>query len=248
MNFKLKHSQVYTIVLAAKQRNNDQDFEIPWNLREVNGEPLLIGAIRSKVVNPENLVIGILASEDRKFKTSEKLLKYNPDAQFVKISDGLPGALITSLLCLAHIPDDFPIIIAAGDSTQIFPMGDIVQDFLVSNCDAGVVCFKSNDPRFSYLKVNTDGEVTQVAEKLVIGELATTGTYFFRNSEIFMEAAKWCLVNNIRTDGKFFVSASLNYMIHCGMKISYFEIDSNSYLPTAIEQDLGVMIKNLGDA
>jgi dTDP-glucose pyrophosphorylase len=247
MNSNTKYSEIYTIVLAAKNRSDDLNHDNPWNLREVNGDPLLYSAIKSKVVNPENLVVGILNSEDLEYKTSDKLLEYLPNAQFVRVSDGLPGALITSLLCLENIPADFPIVITTGDSTQNFPMGEVVKSFLESNCDAGAVCFKSQNSRFSYLRVNVDGEVTQVAEKLVIGDLATTGTYFFRNTAVFMDAAKWCLVNNIRTDGKFFVSASLNFMINCGMKISYFEIEPSSYTPTATEKDLELMKEKLGE-
>jgi hypothetical protein len=63
-----------------------------------------------------------------------------------------------------------------------------------------------------------------------------------------MDAAKWCLVNNIRTNDQFFVSSSLNYMIHRGMKIDHFEIASKSYIPMSSLQDLQTIRNRVGGA
>lgn len=246
MKIESKINAIYTIVIAAKRRDVNDVRENAWNLTSIGGRPLLVTAIKSKTINFNNLAIGILSSEDLIFGTSGILSSHFSNARIVSVPDNLPGALITTLLTVQPVPYDSPIIITTGDSTQNHSMIEIVEQFLLSDCDAGVVCFKSKDPRYSYLKEGISGEVTQVAEKVVIGELATSGTYFFKNVEIFMDAAKWCLVNNIRTNDQFFVSSSLNYMIHRGMKIDHFEIDTKSYIPMSSLQDLQTIRNRLG--
>ena len=68
-----------------------------------------------------------------------------------------------------------------------------------------------------------------VAEKRVIGPLATTGVFYFRTAELFLNAAKWCLVNNAKDRGVYYVSTALNAIIMEGLSVKYIEIPRHEY-------------------
>ena len=81
----------------------------------------------------------------------------------------------------------------------------------------------------SYIRVH-DGKVIEVIEKNVVGDLATTGIFFFRTRDILLDSAKWAFVNNQTTNSSFYIAPCLNYAISKGLEIGYHVAEDKDYV------------------
>ncbi len=85
--------------------------------------------------------------------------------------------------------------------------------------DGIIPCFKSNQSRYSYVRSNKSGYISEVAEKRVISNLATTGMYYFKRGADFIDAAKKMIARNNLENGEFYVGPCYNQLIKSGKKI-----------------------------
>lgn len=148
-------------------------------------------------------------------------IKYLTDITIVKPQGSTRGALATAMLAVDFMSANTPIVLIPTNShlnKSVFFA--FLEQMIQAEYSAGTMCVRSNDPRFSYIRVH-DGKVIEVVEKKVVGNLATTGVFFFRTREIFVESAKWAFVNNQTTNSIFYISPCLNYAISKGFDIGY---------------------------
>lgn len=138
------------------------------------------------------------------------------------------GALVSALFGADGLEANLPLLISPGDA---FLKGHFEThlESMVGEFDALTISFRSTNPRWSFIEVSSDDYVAEVAEKRVISELATTGHFYFKRTSDFLQAAEWVLVNNAKTDGRFFVSTALNFLVSEGLKVRHREISRNEY-------------------
>nr|WP_281362606.1 nuclear transport factor 2 family protein [Marinifaba aquimaris] len=95
--------------------------------------------------------------------------------------------------------------------------------------DAGVLTFNSVHPKWSFVNQNDDGIVTQAAEKRPISNNAIAGFYYFEQTKDFIEAAKNLIRKDVKFDGSFYVSETLNELILRGKKVLSLNIPKERY-------------------
>lgn len=131
------------------------------------------------------------------------------------------------------------------DSLIIINCDQIIWDFnpsyidsfvRVTEADGFLGCFLSSSKKNSYIKVDPNGEVLEVKEKIVISNLATNGLHYWKHGRYFVESAEEMVSHNDRYNGEFYVAPTYNYLIKRGKKIlPYF---FNLHFPIGIPEDL----------
>ena len=106
---------------------------------------------------------------------------------------------------------------------------DKLSIFKDSEADAGVVIFKSVHPRWSYVKVGNNGNVTESAEKKPISNSATAGFYLYKKASMFVEYAKQMIMKDANLDGYFYICPVFNEMILEQKIIKTFTIQPQQY-------------------
>ena len=231
---------VHTVITAAGDSQRlflGAGFAAPKNLILWDGTEVLFRAVHSYASDMNQTWVALNRDECSAWPTRERLVEACPGVSPVLVSPLVTGALISALVAGGEVPDDAPLVVAAGDSEIIGGVHPFLDDFLVSDAEAATVVFPSQNPRWSYISPGPDGRVRQVAEKRVIGPLATTGVFFFRHAKTFRSAAEWCLINNARDNGLFYVSTTLNYLIKEGLSVGYSEIDRSEYRTWSLPVD-----------
>ena len=149
------------------------------------------------------------------------------------------GALCSALLSIDHIDLSMPLFIVPGDSFITGDVGKLFRDFLCLDAQAGTLLFKANGERWSYARIDKDGAILEMAEKVEISDAASTGVFYFRSGEIFIRAAEWVLLNNLRTSTDFYVSTAINYLAMAGHKVvGKFLEAPNAYVPLSQPSDI----------
>lgn len=167
-----------------------------------------------------------------------------PDCEIIQ-TDGLTeGAASSVLLAKDLINNSSSLIISNSDQLLEWDSDDFINYCLDSDTDGCVSTFKSNDSKFSYVKVNENNLVIEVAEKVVISENASTGIYFWKEGSDFVKYAEEMIQKNIRVRGEFYVAPVFNLAIKDDKKISIKKCEKFYCLGTPEDLERYISIKS----
>jgi hypothetical protein len=164
----------------------------------------------------------VISKKPRRKVESNKTIKY------AEINNQTKGALLSLSFALDLIPEDIPVIVIPNNSYVDFPTNDFMNQMNNENKILGLVAFKSINNKYSYLRFKNNN-VIEFREKELIGDLATAGIFYFKNRSEIASCTEWCLLNNIQTNGNFYLAPSLNYFICNNSSIGIFEIPAEKY-------------------
>lgn len=204
-------------------------FGRPKSLVLWEDRPVLVHAVDAYVLDHRRATVAVSAAENEEWNVGAELLALVPELAVRSIPARARGALASALMALDGVDPSSPLVVAAGDSMVTGGIAGYVSEFISAEVAAATIAFPSRNPRWSYLSVDEGGRVRQVAEKRVIGPLATTGVFYYRSVHEFIEAATWCLVNNASLNGAFYVSTTLNYLVSRGEEVAYARIERDQY-------------------
>jgi len=159
---------------------------------------------------------------------SELKIKSRNKFEVIQLKTRTRGALTSLAFSLDHIETDAPVVVFPTNSKIETNISKFVELMELENYEAGVICFESNDINFSYMRIR-QGEIIEFKEKEIIGDLATTGIFYFRNKSHIINCLEWCLVNNINTNGIYYLAPSLNYFVCNGISIGFDIIPTKNY-------------------
>lgn len=170
-------------------------------------------------------------------------IKDNYNVEFVLVDKLTEGAACTVLHAHRLINNDIPLLVANSDQIVDMNVADYVDDSNARNLDGSVLCFLDNDTKWSYAKVDENGYITEIKEKVVISEYATVGIYYFTKGRIFVENAIDMFVRNERVNNEFYVAPVYNYAIAKDNRFGIYNIDMNQMHGTGTPEDLDKYIE-----
>lgn len=170
-------------------------------------------------------------------------IKNNYNVEFVLIDKLTEGAACTVLHAHRLINNDAPLLIANSDQIVDMNIVDYINDSNARNLDGSVLCFQDDDTKWSYAKIDDNGYIVEIKEKVVISEYATVGIYYFAKGKIFVENAIDMFVRNERVNNEFYVAPVYNYAISQGDKFGIYSIDMNQMHGTGTPEDLDKYIE-----
>jgi hypothetical protein len=135
------------------------------------------------------------------------------------------GAAITALTGISLTELDQPVAIDLADITyEGHP--NVEQAFAADAQLAGLIpYFESSEPQYSYLKLGTEEEVLDVAEKDVISTHATAGVYAFRDAALYLRAVSYALDHQETHKGLYFACPLYKGLIRQQYRIRGFPVD-----------------------
>jgi len=151
------------------------------------------------------------------------------------------GAAITVLLAEKMINNDEELIIANSDQIVDWNSQHFLSFMRKKEADGGIVTFISTHPKWSFVKVNDKGIVTEVAEKRPISNIATVGIYYFKKGRYFVNSANKMIAKNLRVNNEFYVAPTYNELISEGKTVLYYPVAEMRGLGTP--EDLQNFIK-----
>lgn len=218
--------------LAANLFFDSSEYSYPKPLIEIGEKPIIQHVIDSLmgIPDPKKFIFAVNKADDSRFHLTHtfRLLSSCP-SEMVLIEGQTKGAACTALMAIDQIDSDEPLVISNADQIFRRDLGEIYKKLTDSCADAGVICFDSIHPRWSYIKTNNSDQIIEAAEKRPLSRNAIAGFYYFKRGSDFVEMAMSSIEKGASVNGTFFIAPILNEFILAGKKLTYEKIAAHDY-------------------
>lgn len=219
------------IPLAGKnQFFPESEYPFPKPLVEFNDKTMIEHVIDNFIsLKKEKQFIFIVNSEDCSKYHLDNVLNILTDnkCKIIKLDNETKGAACSAMMAVEYIANDKPLIISNADQLFDIDIQDAVDSF--ENSDAGVITFESVHPRWSYVRLNGNDQVSETAEKRPISKNAIAGFYYFKEGKDFISSASKMIKKDANINGVYYVSPSLNEMVLENKTITTYKIKNSNY-------------------
>jgi len=199
-------------------------YTFPKPLIDVNGKPMIQVIVEN--INIEgNYTYIVQKKHYDKYNLKYLLNMITPDCNIVTINNITEGAACTTLLAKKYIDNNQPLLIANSDQYIHWNSVEFMYTMIAGNIDGGVLTFKSTHPKWSYAKLDEELNISEIAEKKVISEIATVGIYYWSRGSDYVKYAEQMIDKNIRVNNEFYVAPVYNEAIADGKKFKTFDVE-----------------------
>lgn len=194
-------------------------------LEPFQGKPLLRYALNSRPwsCKVKHYSFVLYDSEETREFANNYLRHWHKGCSIVYLSAFSQGAAMSALAGVSALNEFYqPLIIDLADI--IYKSNVSIEQVLQASPDIGgiALAFKSRNPQYSYLASDKNGQVVAAAEKKVISDQASAGTYIFRDCAIVLRAIAHAIENESSQtyNDLFYVCPLFNGVLAQGKKVS----------------------------
>lgn len=169
--------------------------------------------------------IFIIREEDQiKFSLASYLRDTFGRCQIIQLKEGTEGAACTVLKATKYINNDNPLLVANCDQYIEWNPNSFFNKIVNFKADGGILTFNADHPKWSYVRLNDQELVAEVAEKKVISNHASVGVYYWKKGKYFVDSAKRMIDLEDRVNNEFYIAPSYNYCIEDGARIIHYPV------------------------
>lgn len=221
-------------MLGKGERFINSGINIPKQLVKINNFTMIEVSMGCINLSDFNLIFIVRKNHIDDFKIDKFLIdKFGEDIKIISHDKETEGTVSTCLLAENYL-DKNPLLITTLD---VFFEPKININNFNKSVDGTIIVFKSDNPTYSFSKINTDGLVVETAEKNPISDLASVGLYYFKSGLDFVKYSKEMISKNIRTKNEFYICPMYNLLINDNKKIDTLMVDVCHPLGTPNEID-----------
>ncbi|MBD8577440.1 glycosyltransferase family 2 protein [Pseudomonas syringae] len=225
------------IVLLSS--TSDENSPYPDYLSECDGKPLIHAMIdKCAALEPDRIICTFPHTDVARLHLRNMVQHMHPCASALPVHGQTRGAACTVLMASEQIDNDDELLILSTSDFLDVPLVDAVHRFREAGDDAGVVIFNSLHPRYSFVRLDHNGQVIEAAEKNPISPHAIAGLYWFKSGATFVAAAKDMIRKDARVNNHFFIACTLNELVLRQGRIGTWRIESAHYYPLKTQSQL----------
>jgi NDP-sugar pyrophosphorylase family protein len=204
-----------------------EGYTFPKPLIDVNGKPMIQTVVENLDFDAEYIFL-VRKEHLETYVGLQSTLDRITDGKFkiVEVDKLTEGAACTALLAREHIDNDDDLLIANSDQFIEYAPENFKTLKEMTDADAIVYTFEAVHPKWSFVKTNARGVITEVAEKNPISNIATCGIYWYRKGSDFVKYADQMIEKNIRVNNEFYIAPVYNELIGDGKKLIPFFVHS----------------------
>lgn len=246
--FKNKRNQNINIIqkdttlilpMAGKgSRFSDLGYQTPKPLLNIDGEPMIVQAVKCLPECEENTFI-CLEEHDKQYNLNKVLQSFFKNSTVKTISNVTEGQACTVQIGIeaSNIDIEKPILVSASDNGVVYDIQKYISLIKDDSIDVIVWTFrnnptsKNNPNMYSWLEVDENNKIKKVhCKKFIFDDPlrshAIIGTMFFRKAKYFIEGFLNNKKENIRTNGEFYVDDVINANIKMGLSVFAYEVEN----------------------
>ncbi|WP_367607300.1 HAD-IA family hydrolase [Legionella sp. W05-934-2] len=226
---------------GAGSRFLNVGYTFPKPLISINDKPMIQLAVENLNVHA-NFIFVVRRDHYEQYNLESMLKIITPGCKIV-ITDGVTeGACCSTLLAENYIDNDNPLLIANSDQFIEWESGAFFHAMNAPGVDGGILTFENTHPKWSYIRLDENRNVSELKEKEVISNQATVGIYYWTKGSDYVRYAKQMIAKNIRVNNEFYVAPVYNEAIADGKIIKPWAVDKMWGLGTP--EDLDYFLAN----
>ena len=220
-----------------------EGYTFPKPLIDVRGKPMIQHVVENLDFVSEYVFLVRKKHLDQYQGLTDTLQRItNNSCQIVEVDGLTEGAACTALLAEKHIDCDEDLLIANSDQFIEYQRQNFVSLRNMTGVDAIVWTFNAVHPKWSFVKTNSRGYITEVAEKKPISDIATCGIYWYRKGSDFVKYAHQMIEKDIRVNNEFYIAPVYNELIQDNKSLIPFYVHKMWGLGTP--EDLRYFLEN----
>lgn len=218
-----------------------EGYQFPKPLIDVVGKPMIERVVENLNFDAEYIFL-VRKEHIKKYTgllgTLEQIT--NNNFKIVEVESLTEGAACTALLAKPLINCEEDLLIANSDQIIEYEKQNFELMKNNMNVDAMVFTFNASHPKWSFVKTDSQGFITEVAEKRPISNIATCGIYWYKKGSDFVKYAEQMVEKDIRVNNEFYIAPVYNELISDNKKLVPFYVhkmhgigtpeDLNAYL------------------
>lgn len=191
-----------------------EGYTFPKPLIDVQGIPMIQKVIQNLDFDSEYIFL-VRKEHLDKYKGLTDTLEQitNNKCKIVEVDGLTEGAASTALLAKKFIDCDEDLLIANSDQFIEYERENFISLKKMTTTDSIVWTFNAVHPKWSFVKINSRGFITEVAEKRPISNIATCGIYWYRKGSDFVKYAEQMIEKDIRVNGEFYIAPVFNELL-----------------------------------
>lgn len=198
-------------------------YALPKPLIDVHGVPMIKVVVDNLKPMQDHRFIFICQNEHiRRYGIDSLLESLDSNVELIGIDGVTEGQLCTVLKAKSFFDSNTPVLTANSDQYIDFDINSFLKS--ATHYDGYIMTMKSNDPKWSYAKVDMNGIVTETAEKKVISDEATVGIFYFSSGAELVSCGEAMIADGVRVNNEFYTCPVYNYMIKKGAKVGIYNI------------------------
>ncbi len=208
----------------------------PKPLIDLQGRPFFWWAVESvrRMVPIRQMVFVVLEEHIAEFNIDQRIRSYYPEATVVALPELTSGAAETAQIGVSALTSPGPM--AINDCDHAFLCGKLpsIVEALQGGMEGALMCFRSQSPAYSYVKLDADCKVIGTVEKQVVSPFAIAGCYLFADPARFLQ-----LYERYKIDcpyNELFLSGMFNPTAGNRLDIGMLELDRHISFGTPDEQ------------
>ena len=237
VKYDLPQSIKFNIVVPMAGRGKrwkEAGYTFPKPLVEIKNMPM-IQLVLENLELEGNYIFICLREHVEKFSLDTVLKNIKPNCTIITLDDVTEGAAATILQATKYINNDEPLIIANSDQWLDWIPIDFVNFIQKKNPDGVIVTYTSRHPKNSYVRLDKDGKIVEVAEKKPISDRANAGIFYYKSGREFINAIKKMIQKNIRINNEFYIAPAYNELDLQKKKVYPYQINAAKSMGTPEE-------------
>lgn len=227
---------ILLVPMAGKgQRFINQGYTTPKQFIDIGGKSMIEWSFKS--FDWENCDVIFIVRRDSidEYNADQKLRSiFGDNIRIVVAEQDTDGTVCSCLLARDYINKDVPLGITTLD---VYFEPKYILSNLDTSLDGCLLTIETDNPAYSYTKIDNSGLVLETAEKQIISTHGNVGYYCFTRGSDFVKYAEIMIEENIRSKNEFYVAPLYNLLIKDGLKINTQSINNQYHMGTPDELD-----------
>lgn len=235
--------QIVIPMAGRGSRFSAAGYKNPKPLIEIYNKPMIQLVVENLNLQGKYIFL-VLKEHFNQFNLSKILpdIVHPNNCEIVVVDEVTEGAACTVLLSKKLINNNSELIVANSDQWIDWNSSNFISEMHNNNADGGILTFTATDPKWSFVRINHNNLITEVAEKNPISNIATAGIYYFKSGNMFVHYAEQMINKNIRVNNEFYLCPVFNELIQDNTKILNYSI--NRMMGLGTPEDLEIFLNS----
>lgn len=241
----MEHKMTVIITMAGLgTRFRKAGYKVPKYMIEAKGKTLFewsMDSLRGYNRQVSKYIFVVREEDDSEAFIREKAAEYGIDqVEILKLDHMTDGQATTCMLAIPYCDPDDAIMVYNID-TYVEPYEMKYEDI---SGDGHIPCFHADGDHWSFAKLDDDGKVTEVREKVRISDNCTLGAYYFSSAKLYRKLYEEYYADDSRMEkNEKYIAPLYNYMIEKGLPVTISIVDAAKVHVLGTPEELDAFLK-----